>query len=94
MDKLVNFRNHNYCSYCNKESIELYDIFNKPMNYSKLLSNDNIDNILDIKQLLKFRCTNCNKEYNIIWKDHFPYPLKHNKEINYFLNRFMKVGKR
>jgi len=89
--KLCTFNDKDYCPYCHtKHSIELYDIFNKSLNYRNILHLSNIESIIDVKQLSYFKCKNCNKEYKIEWDNGRPYPLTYNLNINYFLKKFMR----
>ena len=87
----IYFENDDFCPNCkNQHSLELYDNFNKPLNYSLLLQNG--DNLKDVEKhhvLSYFKCRKCMKIYNIDWSlccgVRFPIPFKENK---YLENKF------
>lgn len=56
--------------------------------YSILLANqiNNIPINLEGKQITKFKCKQCGKEYNIMWSNGFPYPLVQELLLTNFLN--------
>lgn len=68
-----------YCTNCRtQKTIELYNIYDKPMRYSNLLSfanNINLDSVLDKTVLSYMKCKKCGKIYKICWKDHKPAPM-------------------
>ena len=80
----ISFERKDTCVYCkSKRSVELYDNFNRPLNYTLLLdslkSNPNrreeILSKLDNKVLGYMKCRKCNHLYDIRWNKNFPYPL-------------------
>ena len=60
------------CIYCKaKRSVEMYNDYNRPINYSTLL--DNNTNMLALK--IKYaKCNNCGRQSNIFW-DHTQTPI-------------------
>lgn len=88
------FEDDDYCSECmNRHSIELYNMYNKEVNYTLLLQNkEKVDKIVDKSILLYFKCRKCGKIYDIDWTikngSRFPTPFKQ----KYLLNKIK--GKR
>lgn len=84
------FEDDDYCSVCNTQhSVELYNIYNKEVNYTLLLQmRDKIDNIVDKSILSQFKCRRCGAKFNIDWTIkngvRFPTPFKQ----KYLLNKF------
>lgn len=91
----IRFEREDTCVYCNsKRSIELYDNFNRPMNYTLLLDSlksspnkrDEILNKLDNKVLGYMRCNRCKRIYKIHWNKNFPYPLNTDTQVRAFID--------
>lgn len=75
----IEFLREDYCMECNKSSIELYNIRNQPMGYSKILDNSVVlDNIINTTELSHFQCKTCGIGYGIHWlkPEFFPIPLR------------------
>lgn len=83
------------CFKCeSKRSIECYDIYNNPLNYSLLLDKletrpdktDETLSILNKRELVIMRCKKCNKQYVIKWNNGIPEPLRNFCFIEEFLD--------
>ena len=86
------FYPYNYCLNCKTSSIELYSWHNYGQHYSKLL-NEYIMTGKPPASLNKYgiftmRCSNCGKEYKIVWEDGFPKPMLDNFDTNLFMQSF------
>lgn len=80
MSKLLRAIREDFCIRCaGRGTIECYDKFNNPINYSVLVTKhsqgEDINNVLDKRELSHFRCTKCGRVYKINWqRDLFPKP--------------------
>ena len=99
MKQLIEFTRQDDCSYCNaSKSIECYDIYNKPINYSYLLDqyvkDKNVLNRLNNKVLVYMKCRNCNTKFVIYWDDNREIPIPMNKHISdIYFDSFIKIYK-
>lgn len=70
------------CMECNTErSIEIFDIFNKPINFSYLIDlteskNIDINEKFNNRQLSYMQCRRCGKVYCIDWRNDIPTPIR------------------
>lgn len=94
--KVIQFKRHDNCINCNSDrSIELYDVYNKPVNYSYFL--DNISRIdidcFNKRELSYMKCKKCGKIYNINWVNGIPEPLINKNTLFIFINNIFKKYK-
>lgn len=89
MERVVDIvRMADYCPSCHsKYSIELYDVYNNPMNLTRLL-NRNLLGELDRKRLSYMKCKKCGKDFRINYASGGIQPL--NTDINYDYQNFNK----
>lgn len=83
MKKIFRIIRADRCMECNSDrSIELFDIYDKPVNYSYLLdllerNNIDINEKLNNRQLSYMQCRKCGKVYCIDWRDrNYPVPVR------------------
>ena len=95
MDTLIKpftIEREDYCIKCKtKKSIELYNIYDKPMRYSNLLDYSNtidLSSILDNSSLSYMRCKKCGTIYKIYWRGNKPEPLDSNIFYDNFLQNY------
>lgn len=66
------------CPKCKNRTIEIFDYFNNPMGYSKLLDLWNkgkpITEIIDKRSIYKMRCRSCGTNYSIRYYGEIPLP--------------------
>ena len=99
MKKIFSVIRPDKCMECNTErSIELFDIFDRPVNYSYLLDlieskNINIDEKFNNRQLSYMRCKRCGKVYCIDWRTkNYPVPVRAFWYLEQFLyNNYNKL---
>lgn len=86
------FYPYNYCLNCKTNSIELYSWHNYGQHYSKLLDQYRLTGKvppgLNKYGIFTMRCSNCGKEYKIVWEDGFPRPMVDNFDMDNFMNSF------
>ena len=75
-----------YCDYCYDFTIDIFNMYNKPLGYPALYRNFDIEYILDLINkerypLAYMRCTKCNRIYIIDWSKGLPMPLKENSKM-------------
>lgn len=67
-----------FCDICKKQAIEIFDYFNNPMRYSKIVDayerRQSIDGLLDKRAIYRMRCRSCGHVYSIRWEDEYPLP--------------------
>lgn len=97
MQKMILYGHYSYCPECHSvNSIEGYDIKNKPINYNLLVQSygaQKIDTINKIQNrvLSYFECKKCRQKFGIFWNDdRFPLPMN-DLIIKLFYDRFMEV---
>ena len=96
MTSLIEFVGKDICPCCDKRSIECFDTFNNPINYSYLLSeyekDKNVLTRLNKKNLSHFQCRECKKIFEIYWDKDREIPIPLNRHIsNLFLDKFLGV---
>ena len=77
-----NFPQENYCYKCGSNTIELFDLKNRPMRYGECLKMYKDNKILmntrfDRTVLDHFKCITCNKIFKINWVMGYPTPLEY-----------------
>lgn len=101
MEKLFIKIRDDYCMKCNSDrSIELYDVNDKPINYSNLVDRmkynmreDIIIKYLNKYELSHFKCKKCNIKYKIDWTDgYIPHVLRTNRKQTLFMMNNFKGG--
>lgn len=92
----LKFIRYDYCDRCSQTKIELFDYFNNPMGYSKMvlgyIQNGDVPEIINRKAVYRMRCRGCGKDYAIQWDNNFPRPI-HDKPENRFMNIFLGLYK-
>lgn len=89
----ITFLREDYCIVCNSNrSIECYDVFNRPINFSRIIdiyNNKKIFNEQNIKDIYSMKCKKCNTSFTIDWFGNraIPRPSTIN-HINEFMNIF------
>ena len=79
-------RMEDYCPSCqSKYSIEVYDVYNRPLGLTRLL-NRNLLRELDNKRLSYMKCKKCGKDFRINYVNGNLQPL--NSDINYDYQMF------
>lgn len=78
-DLFIRHDRSDYCINCHTSNIELYDMYNNPVNYSllvtKYLQGGDINSVLNKRELSYFRCKKCGQIYRIDWRNnYFPIP--------------------
>lgn len=94
MIKIMNTIRPDKCMECNTDRcIELYDIYDKPVNYTYLVdmyergNNQNIIEKFDNRQLSYMKCKRCGKQYCIDWRNRtLPIPIRAFWYLDHFLN--------
>ena len=99
MNNMIKVYRPDYCVECKTpRSIEIYNFFNSPIGYSKVL--DDIEHGLEITfdkvPLYYARCRSCKRKFVIFWKDIIPgvllptpYSANHSS-IEVFLSNYSK----
>jgi len=92
----INIKREDHCIYCHSDRVvELYDAYNKPVNYSYFL--DNQDKIgvstFDKREMSYFKCRKCGQSYNIEWHNGKPEPSINKNTLFIFLNNVFKKRK-
>lgn len=82
---------HINCDNCKKETLELYDRYNKSVGYNTIVRFQQFS-LIDNKSLRYFRCNNCGKIYNIDWTGNFPVPFTE-INMNDYIKRFQSIEK-
>lgn len=91
--KVFNFVRYDYCNQCNTDrSIECYDSYGKPVNYSLLvdqyLKEKDIDRVLNgYRTFIYFRCKKCGALYRLDWRTRFPVPLRSEFVVENFIEK-------
>lgn len=95
----VIFHRPDFCPRCKRTMIEVFDYFNNPMGYSKIIDRFEagapLDGLLDKRAIYRMRCKGCSVVYDIRWEGQYPLPdiypsHKDNKE---FLIQFRQMSK-
>lgn len=94
MVKIMNIIRPDKCMECKTDRcIELYDIYDKPVNYTYLVDmyergkREDIIDRLDKRQLSYMKCKRCGKQYCIDWRDRsLPIPIRAFWYIDNFLD--------
>jgi len=78
----------NYCFHCEDNSLELYDINRRPVNYSYILENCDFQHVRIAAS--HFLCSKCNRRYEIQWlgEPRIPVPLLRGEQKSSFLKGF------
>ena len=72
----IEFLREDHCMNCDKNSIELYNVRNQPMGYSRILDNPTIfDNIVNSAELSHFQCKGCGASWGIHWLKPLFHPI-------------------
>lgn len=97
MPNIINpfeFMRFDRCHKCDWEDIELFDYFNRPLNYNQIVTDHMLGKssiILDKKAVYRMRCTRCKHTYTIIWDNDFPRPMwEEDSRLDRFINNFSK----
>ena len=99
MRPLIEFTRIDDCPCCNaSKSIECYDVYDKPINYTYLLDQYEKDkdvlNRLNNKVLSYMKCRNCNTKFVIYWGQNREIPIPMNTRISdIFFDSFIKIYK-
>lgn len=83
----IEFLREDHCMECNKNTIELYNVRNQPMGYSRILDRPELlENIINNSELSHFQCKSCGVGYGIFWKkpEFFPIPFRQIFILNNF----------
>lgn len=99
MNNMIKVYRPDYCVECRTpRSIEIYNFFNSPIGYSKVL--DDMERGLEIAfdkvPLYYARCRSCKRKFIIFWKDAMPgvpIPVPYNADhssIEVFLSNYAK----
>lgn len=67
-----------FCPNCEKDTLKL-SCSNKLYNIEDWFNSN------ESKEILNFKCTNCNKVFFIDWRDKFPKPLYNIDSLNNFI---------
>ena len=93
MKKIFSIIRADKCMECNTErSIEIFDIFDKPINYSYLLDlldtkDIDINEKINNRQLSYMQCRRCGKVYCIDWRNRkYPVPVRSFWYLEMFLH--------
>lgn len=79
MIKPITYLSKAYCEYCKANTIECYNIYNKPIFYNNILyirDKDILEQRLGKYPLSHMQCTRCRRKYVISWEDGVPTPLR------------------
>ena len=94
MKKIFSIIRPDKCMECNTErSIEIFDVFDKPINYSYLLDlleskNIDVNERLNNRQLSYMQCRRCGKIYCIDWRNrNYPVPVRAFWYLDIFLDK-------
>jgi len=91
--KTISFKRQDHCVKCNADrSIELYDIYDKPINYSYFLDRLNSVSLdsFNRRELSYMQCKKCGVVYDITWENKIPEPLINKNTLFIFLNSVFK----
>lgn len=92
MNNMIKVYRPDYCIECNTpRSIEIYNFFNSPIGYSKVI--DDIEKGLQISfdkvPLYYAKCKNCRRKFTIFWENDVPIPYGNNHHaINTFMSNY------
>ena len=95
--KVISFKRQDHCIECHSDrSIEIYDEYDKPINYSYYL--DTIDkrksDTFDRRPLCYMKCRKCWVEYQITWENKIPEPMINKITMERFMDKvFVKESK-
>lgn len=95
MQEMIRNLRPDYCTHCNSSrAIEIYNFFNSPIGFSKLLDDILLNNripTIDKVPIYYARCRNCKTKFTIFWKDGIPVPYNINHHlINTFMQNYRK----
>ncbi len=99
MKPLIEFARMDDCSCCNtQKSIECYDIYDKPINYTYFLDRYEKDKEvltkLNNRVLAYMQCRNCHNKFVIYWDQNREIPIPMNTHISaIFFDKFIKIYK-
>lgn len=84
-----------HCVQCGNESVDVFDIYDRPIGYISMIRNFNVQEVLKFLEenercLAYMKCTKCNRTYMIDWSKQIPRPLLCSSIATY---RFRKGGK-
>lgn len=88
----IYFERQDTCPICeSKRSIECYDTFNRPIQFTKILdcieNNQNFD--LRFREFSYMKCKNCNVRFMLDWKDkNIPRPLVYKNILYEMLDKY------
>jgi hypothetical protein len=74
------FLKRTYCPDCGTDTMEIYNMYNKPIGYPAMVRNFSTSQVLEFLNQEKYplsyiKCTKCNRTYLINWTDGLPKPL-------------------
>lgn len=69
------FERPNVCNNCKTRSLELYNMYDKPLNIAAMICNNELE-MAEKLNARYFKCKKCGQEYPIQWIDKKPYPLQ------------------
>ena len=74
------------CPSCNEDRVlEIYDKFNRPVNFSKYVDSDNLSELLENRHDLRYmKCKKCGKSYKISYLNGVILPLS-DSSMNTFM---------
>ena len=80
-----------YCVHCKANSIDIFDAYNKPIDYFKILAtSSNKEEVLlklnSYKNISFMGCKRCMTVYKIDWSDGLPKPLRNQLILNRISN--------
>lgn len=99
MQNLINpiqILRYDNCPICKRNSIEVFNTNNIPMNYSKaVLEYMSTGNNTQYNRtaVYKMKCRGCGKEFSIVWIDGFPRPIIEEEDDNWSHLLFLKCYK-
>lgn len=70
-----------YCEDCGSDSIDIYNMYNKPIGYPAMVRNFGAEDVINLLNQEKYplaymKCSRCNKIYVIDWSRGIPRPLR------------------
>lgn len=93
IEPIIRYR-EDFCFNCNREALELFDFFNRPMNYKAMISNRLNNREWNFnKAIYQMKCTRCGTVFVIGYtNDNFPYPIVYLEDPHKFINDYIKLG--
>ena len=95
----VLFHRPDFCPRCKRNTIEVFDYFNNPMGYTKIIDRYEkrapVDDLLNRRAIYRMRCKSCSKVYAIRWDGPYPIPdvyptHENNREFIAFFSQMNK----